>query len=87
MTLTFTDFAFDRALCAPACNPSVVARWERCARTGQLLCRWQPAPRVRTLTGADGLPARALPQARAASARTDAQLAALLRRHRELRAA
>jgi hypothetical protein len=87
MTLHFTDFAFDRALCAPDCNPSVVARWERCARTGQLLCRWQPAPPGRTLNGADGLPTGPAPQARAAPGHVDAQLAALLRRHRELRAA
>lgn len=85
MTLHFTDFAFDRALCASACTPALVARWERCARTGRMHCRWQPAASERT--GSDDRRTLAAPQARAVSARADEQLAALLRRHRELRAA
>lgn len=75
MTLHITDFSVARnihVLGRPTSAP--VARWSYCARTGRLVCAW--APGVET----------PLPDASVAGDMADL-LNALLRRHRDLRAA
>jgi len=78
--MTF-PFAYHARLGTPvptATWPRPIARWSRCAVSGHPVCLWQPgaaSQAVQPVSGHDAPPG------------ADDRLGALLRRHRDLRAA